>query len=186
MRKIFVLIGLLVLLAGTAAAQTGAAHPGYYPIEEMGIFAKGDLEVDVDVSGAMLQVAAGAMEEQEESIAELVANLDRVRVQVGAPSGVDAAAVADKMSGASAKLAGAGWNKIFSVEEGDEQVYLWALEQGGNIVGLTAFVNEGAKEVVVINVAGNIDPRTLGRMLSHLHDFDIEALMANVEQVQED
>jgi hypothetical protein len=186
MRKIVVLIGFLVVLAGTAAAQTGAAHPGYYPIEEMGIFADGDLQVDLDLSGAMLQVAAGAMEDQEESIAELVANLDRVRVQVGAPSSADAAVVTGKMSGATSKLAKAGWDKILSVEEDDEQVSLWALEQGGNIVGLTAFVNEGAKEVVVANVTGNIDPRTLGRMLGNLHDFDIEGLMAGVEQAREE
>jgi hypothetical protein len=186
MRKIIVLIGLLVVLAGTAAAQTGAAHPGYYPIEEMGIFAKGDLEVDVDLSGAMLQVAAGAMENQEESIAELVSNLERVRVQVGNPSGADSAAVASRMGAATSKLENAGWDKILSVEEDEEQVYLWALEQGGNIVGLTAFVNEGAEEVVVVNITGNIDPRTLGRMLSSLHDFDIEGLMAGIEQAQEE
>lgn len=184
MRRTVVLIGLFVVLAGPAAAQSGAAHPGYYPIEEMGIFATGDLQVDVDLSGAMLQVAAGAMENQEESIAELVANLDRVRVQVGTPSGVDRAAVITSMGKATSKLADAGWDKILSVEEDDEQVYLWALEQGGNIVGLTAFVNEGAKEVVVVNVTGDIDPRTLGRLIGNMQNFDLAQLMASAEQAQ--
>jgi len=44
MKKISVLVGvLLVAMAGAAAAQAGASHPGYYPIEEMGIFAQGDV-----------------------------------------------------------------------------------------------------------------------------------------------
>jgi hypothetical protein len=183
MRKISVLIGVMLLaVAGSAAAQAGAAHIGHYPIEEMGIFAQGDLEVDVDLSGAMLQVAAGAMENQDESLAELVANLVRVRVQVGAPSGVDAAAVARKMADAQAKLGSAGWNKILAVEEPTEQVYLYALESDGNIMGLTGFVNEAAKEVVVVNIVGEIDPRTLGRLIATMKDFDLDELMEAVEQ----
>ncbi len=62
MRKISVLIGvMLAAFAGFGAVQA-SAQSGYYPIEEMGIFAEGDLEVDIDLSGAMLRVAAGAME----------------------------------------------------------------------------------------------------------------------------
>ena len=93
MRKISVLMCVVfVTLVGFGGGQA-FAQSGYYPIEEMGIFADGDLEVDVDLSGAMLQVAAGAMENQDESLAELVANLERVRVQVGSPSRLGASAV---------------------------------------------------------------------------------------------
>lgn len=182
MRKISVLVGvMLVALAGFGWAQE-FAQSGYYPIEEMGIFAEGDLEVDVDLSGAMLRVAAVAMEEQEESLAELVANLERVRVQVGTPSGVDAATVTQKMADVRASLVGAGWNKILSVEDGTEQVYLYALESAGNIAGLTVFVNESGEEVVVVNIVGDINPETLGRLLANLDDFDLEEIMEGFEQ----
>jgi len=182
MRKISVLTGvMLAVFVGFGGAQA-SAQSGYYPIEEMGIFADGDLEVDVDLSGAMLRVAAGAMENQDERLAELVANLERVRVQVGAPSGVDAATVAQTMAAAQATLVGAGWQKILSVEEESEQVYLYALESGGNIAGLTAFVNEGGEEVVVVNIVGDINPETLGRMLVHMDDFDLETIMEGFEQ----
>jgi hypothetical protein len=182
MRKISVLIGaMLVALAGFGGAQA-FAQSGHYPVEEMGIFAEGDLEVDVDLSGAMLRVAAGAMENRDEGLAELVANLERVRVQVGAPSGVGASTVAQKMADAQAALGGAGWQKILSVEEGNEQVYLYALESAGNIAGLTAFVNEGGEEVVVVNIVGDINPETLGRLLANIKDFDLDELMEAVEQ----
>ena len=182
MRKISVLIGVvLAVFTGFGGAQA-SAQTGYYPIEEMGIFAEGDLEVDVDLSGAMLRVAAGAMEHQDERLAELVANLERVRVQVGVPSGVDAATVAQKMAAAQATLGGAGWQKILSVEEGTEQIYLFALESAGNIAGLTAFVNESGEEVVVVNIVGDINPETLGRILAHMDDFDLEEMMEGFEQ----
>jgi hypothetical protein len=182
MRKISVLMGVVMaVLVGFGGTQA-SAQSGFYPIEEMGIFAPGDLEVDVDLSGAMLQVAAAAMENQDASIVELVANLERVRVQVGTPSTVDAAAVAQKMADAHTALSGAGWQKIVSVEEGSEKVYLYAIESAGNIAGLTALVNEGGEEVVVVNIVGDIDPQTLGRLLANLDDFDIEEIMGGFEQ----
>ena len=182
MRKSSVLIGvMLVVIAGFGGTQV-SAQSGYYPIEEMGIFAEGDLEVDVDLSGAMLRVAAGAMEDQDERLAELVADLERVRVQVGNPSGVDAATVAQSMGAAQATLQGAGWQKILSVEESTEQVYLYALESAGNIVGLTVFVNEGGEEVVVVNIVGDINPETLGRLIANMDDFDIDEIMEGFEQ----
>jgi len=182
MRKTSVLAGvILAALIGFGGAQA-SAQSGYYPIEEMGIFGEGDLEVDVDLSGAMLRVAAGAMEDQDERLAELVANLERVRVQVGNPSGVDTATVAQAMAAAQATLQGAGWQKILSVEESTEQIYLYALESAGNIVGLTVFVNEGGEEVVVVNVVGDINPETLGRILAHMDDFDLEEIMEGFDQ----
>ncbi len=182
MRKTSVLIGVMVVVLTGFGGVLASAQSGYYPIEEMGIFAEGDLEVDVDLSGAMLRVAAGAMEDQDERLAELVANLERVRVQVGMPSGVDAATVAQKMAAAQATLGGAGWQKILSVEESTEQVYLYALESAGNIVGLTVFVNEGGEEVVVVNIVGDINPETLGRLLANMKDFDLDEIMEGFEQ----
>lgn len=182
MRKILVFGVLALVLAGPAAAQAGVDHPGYYPIEEIGIFGGGKLEVDIDVSGAMLQVAAGAMEEQDESLADLVSNLERVRVQVGTPKTKDAAAIGASIGDAGARLISSGWNKILAVEEDDEQVYLYSLEHSGNIAGLTVLVNDGGEEVVLVNIAGSIDPRTLGRLISNIEDFDLEELMGAIEQ----
>jgi len=182
MKRISVLIGVvLAAFAGFGSAQA-FAQSGYFPIEEMGIFGEGDLEVDVDLSGAMLRVAAGAMEDQDEKIAELVANLERVRVQVGTPSGVDAATVTQKIASAQATLESAGWQKILSVEGSGERVYLYALESAGNIAGLTVFVDEGSEEVVVVNIVGDINPETLGRILANMDGFDLDEIIEGFEQ----
>ena len=62
------------------------------------------------------------------------------------------------------------------------RVYLYAVESAGKIAGLTAFANEGGEEVVVVNIVGDIDPQTLGRLLANLNDFDIEEIMEGFEQ----
>ena len=171
---------------GAASAQVDTSHPGYYPIEEMGILAKDDLEVDVNLEGAMLQVAAGAMleegEEDGEILSQLVAGLDRVRVLVGAPKSTDVSTIAKSFEDAIATLDSRGWNRIIKVTEGDEQVHLFARENGDNIAGLTLLVSDGGDEVVLVNILGDIDPVVLGKMLAAAdHLPHLENLNINVE-----
>lgn len=183
MRRIVVLVGLiLVVLAGSVAAQTGSTHPGYFPIEELGIFSTGDLEVDVDLKGAMLQAVASSIEAQEGDLAEMVSGLERVRVQVGAPQKADASTVNHALSEAIANLESSGWDRILRVEEDDEQVYLFTRESGGMIVGFTVLVNEAGEEVVLVNIVGSIDPATFGRALAKMDQLpDLDELMEAVQ-----
>lgn len=184
--KVVGLCALVLFVAGGVAAQSVTSHPGYFPIEEMGLLAKGDLEVDIDLQGAMLQVAAGALEGEDvgddANLAELVANLERVRVQVGSPSGADSSTITHSIEDAKARLESMNWDRILSVEEDEEQVYVYAIEGDGNILGITVLVIDGAEEIVVVNIVGNIDPRVLGRLISTMDKIpNLEGFMSAVE-----
>ena len=171
MRKtVGMIVTVLVMVGMTASAQVDSSHPGYYGIEEMGVLAKSDLEVDIDLQGAMLKVAAGALQEEEggddADLAQLVAGLERVRVQVGSPQGADATTIAYSFETAIANLESSGWNRILRVMDEGEQVHIFAREGNGNIVGLTVLVNDGDEEIVLVNIVGDIDPVVLGKMIA--------------------
>jgi len=171
MKKMFVMLGVAMCgFVSGALAQVDASHPGYYPIEAMGLFAADEVEVNIDLQGAMLQVASGAMQREGEDpdISQLVSNLERVRLQVGSPKGADAATIASSFNDAVEKMESAGWSRILSVLEDDQQVYLFARENAGTIVGLTALVNDEGDELVLANVVGSIDPVLLGRVIAKL------------------
>jgi hypothetical protein len=121
----------------------------------------------------MLQVAAAAMQEEGEDadLAKLVSKLERVRVQVGSPHPDRAEAIRTALDRAVGQLEGSGWKRILSVLEEDEQVYLFAREREGTIVGLTAMVSDGGEEVVLVNVVGSIDPVLLGRVIGKLDEL---------------
>jgi hypothetical protein len=176
----------IFLAGGAVSAQGNTSHPGYYPIEEMGILAKDDLEVDINLEGAMLQVAAGAMQEEAEGegqmLSQLVSGLDRVRVQVGSPGAADASTIAYSFENAISTMESEGWNRILRVTEEDSQVHLFARENGGRIAGLTLLVNDDDDEIVLVNILGDIDPEVLGKMLAAADQMpNLEELMINVE-----
>lgn len=182
-RKMWAFGVSLLFVAGAVAAQTPTNHPGYFPVEELGILADGEIEVDVNLEGAMLQLAAGAMREDDtgEDLVDLVSNLERVRVQVGSIERMDAATVVQRIDDAADRLTTLGWSRMVKVQEDDELVYVFAREDAGSIVGLTVLVNDGGDEAVVVNIAGRIDPAMLGRIMSMDDMPDLEKYMEVVE-----
>lgn len=169
MRRILVLL-VVVLWAGNGAvrAQDRAGHPGNYPIEAMGLLAADEIEYDIDLEGALLQAAAGAMQEEGEDsdIAHLVAGLERVRLLVGSPRSADPAAVSAAFERAAATMEGDGWKRILSVLDEGERVLLLSREDAGRIAGLTLLVSDGGDELVLVNLVGAIDPLLLGRVIA--------------------
>ena len=164
-------LAAMLMAVGTATAQVDMNRPGYYPIESMGVLAKGDLEVDIDLQGAMLQVASSAMQAQEggdADLVQLVSGLERVRVQVGTPKGADSSTVADAFDQAIASMEGKGWSRILRVVDEGEQVFVFALENAGRIAGLTALISDEGEELVLVNVVGTIDPVVLGKVLAKI------------------
>jgi hypothetical protein len=187
MKRVSVVFAALVLLfCGSAVAQSG--QPGYFPIEDLGVFADGGLKVDVDLMGAMLQVAAGALQGKEganadSDLAQLVSSLERVRVQVGNPKSTTPAAINSHIADAIGSLSKAGWQRILKVEDGAETVVLFALEGDGRIKGLTGMVNDAGSEVVLLNLVGDIDPVVLGRFLAKMDGLDdFEDLMEMADE----
>ena len=167
-----------VVLCFFIAIPVAAQGLGYYPVEELGILDPGALEVDINLEGTTLQIAAGAMQDQDPQLRKLVSNLTRVRVQVGSAQGLDGGLVSQRIDDAVAQLEAKGWARIISVEDGGEKVYVYSIDVGdGTIAGLTALVNAGDEEIVVANIVGSIDPVLLGSAMSKMHTMDLSQFM---------
>ena len=88
----------------------------------------------------------------------------------------------EEFNAAVSRLETSGWKRILSVEEDEEQVYIFAREMEGAIAGVTVLVNDSGEEIVVVNIVGNIDPRVLGRLIANMDEMpDLEDLMDMAE-----
>lgn len=169
-----------LLLTAAAAAPAAAQGLGVYPVEELGLLDPDSLVVDINLEGVAIQIAVGAMQDQDPRLVELVSGLTRVRVQVGPAAKVDPALFIDRINDAKAQIEAKGWMRLIQVEEDTERIYLFSLDSGnGRIAGITALVHEGTTEVVVVNIAGDLDPILLGRMLANMGDMDFSGFMSS-------
>lgn len=167
-----------VLLTVFAAAPVAAQGIGAYPVEELGLIDPDKLDVDINLEGAGIQIALGAMQDQDPRLIDLVSGLTRVRVQVGKAAQLDPSLVIDRINDAKAQLEAKGWMRMIQVEDDSERVYIYSMDSGaGRIAGITALVHEGAEEVVVVNIAGDLDPILLGSMLANMGEMDLSGFM---------
>jgi hypothetical protein len=173
---ITILAAALLLLPVAGSAEALEEMPGYFPLEQMGLFEPDELEADIEISGASLEMVAGAAEEQDPALAELVSQLSRIRVRVGPIAAESQDAAAAEFERAIASLESAGWTAIIKVDADETLVRLYSKEADGRIVGLTAIVNDDNEEAVLVNIVGSIDARLIGKLMTRMDNIDFDEL----------
>jgi VCBS repeat-containing protein len=155
-----------------AFAQTMEQHPGYFALEDLDVFEPDKVAVDVDLRDAMIKVAAGASAQQDENLSRLLETVKRVRVKVGVPRSRDVESIRSTIEGAASQLEGLGWYRMVTVREDEELVYVMAREGDNVINGLTVMVHDGSDEVVLVNIAGEMDPELIAELMKHMDKLD--------------
>ena len=183
-RNVAVVVGILWLAGAVASAQQAVEQsPGYFPLEELALFADGGVEVDVDIQGPMIQMMAAAAQEQEPEFGELASQLQRIRVRVGQLRGDDSSSVRAEFDRAIGRLEAAGWQPMLRVDEEDELVRVFVKQGTERIHGLAVLVNDGFEEGVLVNIVGDMDPELVGRLIGSMDSLpDLDELGIDIGQ----
>lgn len=148
------------LSAASSAAAT--ADAGAYDFGEFAVPEAGGEYVAIDLSRDLMAIASRLVSKQEPDVAALIAGLQRVRVHV---IGVDEANRADlvrRVAEARTALAGAGWLRVVTVRESNEDVDIYVKTRGAELIdGVVVTVLGHDDEAVFINVVGNIKPEQI-------------------------
>jgi hypothetical protein len=172
MRSRFITIFVvMVATAGLSLAQPAPAapDPGAVAIEDLGAFAADGASIDVDLQGPMVQLIAAAAAEDDPEVAELLRGIRRIRVLSGAP-GEDWPQMLDRFETAARTLESRGWTRVVRVRDEDELVLVLVMQSGDRFAGLTVLMVEAGDEAALVNIAGDIDPATIGRLSAVLDD----------------
>jgi Domain of unknown function (DUF4252) len=157
---------LALLLAGPVAwAQKPSAEAsGLLPLEELNLFPRDKLSVEVNIEGALLRLVAEATKREDPAFSSLISSLRSIKVQVFPLAGADTDSVKTKIGRAIRWLEDSGWQATVKVREAKEETYIYLKEQDGQVVGLTVLAFTPGNEAAVINIAGRIDPAQIGRL----------------------
>lgn len=169
-----VAVAAALLVGGPLVADSQLeSEPGYVPLEHMGILEPGDVTVEVNLRGAILEMVAAFAGEADPEFSDLVKGLKAVTVRTGEIDLSDSGEVQARIAKGIAWLDGNGWLPIVKVKEDEEQIYVYTRETGGLIVGIAVIAFEGT-EATAVNLVGSIDPAQVGRLARGL-DIDVLA-----------
>lgn len=179
-RSTVVFLLAMAMFASTAGAQEAAAKaPGYVEFDAKSLFGGAAPKVEVNLPKALLRVAAAAVQLDQPEFSAVLNSLDVIRVQVyeqdgvapqvetTAPVEVDTTAFDTALAGLRQDPA---WMQTVKVQEGqaDESVNGFVkVGDDGHVQGLAVIVNDLPKTLVFVNIVGNIEPESLGKVLAY-------------------
>ncbi len=169
MRKLIVLTIVLFCLPAAGWAQKPESQPGYVPIEELGLFPRDKLEVEINIGPPLLRMIAAGTRKDDPGFSAVMDGLKSIQVQVFPVKGVDTGAVKTRIDRAVHWLEGHGWQSTVRVRDQGQETYVYLKQTGERIDGLTLLSLDPKDEAVVINIVGRIDPAELGRLGQSLH-----------------
>ena len=170
---------LLLFLSGAAGwAQKLSDQPGYVSIEELGIFPREDLSVEINLDGAILRMVAEATRGDDPAFAQVMSSLKSIQVRVFPLAGAKEDVVRGKVDRAVRWLEDRGWSSMVRVRERGSESYIYLKKSGEQIVGLTILAIEAGDEAAMINIVGRIDPAEIGRLGQSLNIPQLEKATA--------
>ncbi|HEV7504290.1 MAG TPA: DUF4252 domain-containing protein [Thermoanaerobaculia bacterium] len=167
----------LVFYLAASAALAQPPPPGLVPLDELNLFPRDQLSVEVNLAGGMLHLIAAAAEDDPDFSA-IVGGLQSINVQVFPLKGVKAESIKPKIDHAVQWLESRGWKVNVRVRDQGQETFIYMKEQSGKIVGLTVLTFKPGEEAAVINIAGRIDPAQIGRVGQKLHLPQLEKIPA--------
>ena len=174
MRKTILAIAipvLLLLAASAGQAQNLTAQPGYVPIEDLDLFPKEKISVEVNIEGALLRLVAAGAKQSDPELSSLLSGLKGITVRAIPLKGLDANAIRTKIGRTVRWLEDRGWKATLIVRDEGVETYIYLKETAGKIDGLTLLSLSPGEEAVAINIVGRIDPEQIGRLAQH---FDVD------------
>lgn len=167
-------MALSCALAATAFAREnnrGAIDFGTFDPPEDGEF------VEINVGRGLISMAARLAAESEPEVAEALDGLKSIRVNVIGLNDDNRNEIQERVEEVRQQLDGAGWERLVTVKEGDEDVGISAKLRGEEAIeGVAITVMEGEKQAVFINVVGDVRPEQLAAVAERLHIKPLERI----------
>ena len=171
---------ILFVLPTLASAQFDTGHPGYFPIEDLDLFPEEAINLEINLTGTMLEFIALATGEEEPELARLVENLESIRVRGAEIDSLDRERLRSGIAATVDRLADSGWTSMVRIREEGEEIHVFFKEKNGEMQGLTVLSLE-EDEAMLINLVGGIDPTQLGRLASGLDLPQLEQSLSATE-----
>jgi len=123
----------------------------------------------VNRDGAILQAIAAKKNEDGQDAKELFGKLKSIHAVIGTVKG-SAGNIYPKLAQLDQRLSSSGWQRITRIKDEDSLVSVLTHTSGDKIDGLVAIIfDTGDRELVLANLAGEIDLDKIGEIGERLH-----------------
>ncbi len=153
-----------LLTASVLADPSPASVAGQIDFGPISAPAEGQF-VEVNIRSNLISMAARLTEKSEPEVAKLLRGLQAIRVNVVALNDENREELKERITALRTKLTEQGWERIVAVKERKDDVGVFIKLRGEDAIeGVVVTVIHGDKEVVFVNVVGDIRPEQIAKV----------------------
>ncbi len=183
MRKLTIIYILaLIPLFASAQEQDYRKYPGYVDLSDIEQFKESESTLEVFITKPLLSLVAAASSEEDPALYKLLKNLALIRVEQFSVKGKGHGEVKKVINRVADKLVKDNWTRTVRVKETEEQVEIFLKNEGENVAGLLMMSLEHDREATFINIVGNIDMDSLGKLSRKFHIPNLDSLSTKEEK----
>lgn len=174
---ILFLVTVIPILAQKANIQK---DPGYIDFGDMSGLESDEMVTEVLIEENLLKLVSKFTGEDEPELSKLLAGLKMVKVNAFGITEKNESKIRSKMSILETSLDNKNWDRIVRVKDQGELTNVYVKYDGNQeIIGLLVMAFDSSGEAVFVNIVGNINLETIGKLGSK---FGIPTL----EEITED
>lgn len=123
----------------------------------------GEAKVEVNLVGGLFSLAAKIMKKEEPEASEFLASLEAIKVRIYDKVALGEKTINEVLKFYEEQLQKGKWEILARVREKDSKVAVHLLTDGDIVSGLVVLVGK-PEEIIVVNLAGNIDVTKLSQI----------------------
>jgi len=139
-------------------------HPGYVDFEDIEIPGDAEETVEIYVRGPLLKLVAQATNRDDPELSKLLSKLLLVKVNTFSIDSLTAQVLKQKIIKIESSLQKEKWEKVVRVKERDELVNIYLKMDHERVIGLVVMAVEEGDEAVFVNIVGEIDMDSIGKL----------------------
>lgn len=173
---LFYMLGLSLAFVQTQEDEELMNHPGYVDFEGIGIPEKAEETVEVYVKKALLKLVAQATGHEDSTLSKLLSKLLLIRVNTFSIDSKVAGDIKQRIIRMESALEKKKWEKVLRFKEGDELANVYMKMDHEKIVGLVVMAVEEGDEAVFVNIVGELDLNSIGKLGSKFNIPELDSL----------
>ena len=182
--RIYLCLLILLLAAGTTWAREDIeSQPGYVDFGLITIPEQAPTSVEVYLKRPLLRMVSAATRVSEPELAEMIDQIDLIRVHAFAVAPEDLPGVAQEIDMLAATVEENGWERVAHIREAGEFTHVYLRADGDEVDGLLVMGLEEGNQAVFINIVGDIDPAQIGRLGSTFNISPLDSLRLGSEDM---
>ena len=164
-RAIYSFIAVSTLIAGTGVRVLAETSPGQLDFGTFSPPGNGGEFVEIQVRSNLLSLAAQLVEKQQPDAAKVIRSVESIHVNVVGMTDANRAELEKRVQQIRHELEARGWDHNVAVQQEGKDVGVYTRTRGGEaLAGLVITVIEPKKQVVLVNVVGDIKPEQVAAL----------------------